>query len=134
MTDQKTDNSDLLLAHLAESLESTSKLTQALLSDLRESEADFAVVKTELRILQENVKSLSQIINEGTDGAAVSILTRAALVEEKLDNINKWIDNHVDVHQRTKKDLYDIRNLIHELDMRLVKVEQKDKKKLFPWF
>jgi hypothetical protein len=117
----ETNNSDILLARLADGLDSTAKMTQALLSDLRESEADFASVKTELNILKENVKGLSQIIRDG-DGTS-SILTRVALIEQNIENVKKWMDNHIDVHQIHKKDISDTRNYVIEIDKRLKAVE-----------
>jgi len=114
------DTSDILLARLAEGLDSTAKMTQALLSDLRESEADFASMKTELSFLKENVKGLSELIR---DGGTSSILTRVALIEQNIDNIKKWMDNHVDVHQRVKKEFTNIRSQIFELEKRLTTVE-----------
>ena len=82
-----TTSQDILLARLAEGLDSTAKLTQALLSDLRDSETDFAAFKAELNILKENVKSLSQLIREG-DGTS-SLLTRVAIIEHRLDNLEE---------------------------------------------
>lgn len=114
------ETSDILLARLAEGLDSTAKMTQALLSDLRESEADFASMKTELSFLKENVKGLSELVR---DGGTSSILTRVALIEQNIDNIKKWMDNHVDVHQRVKKEFTNIKAQISELEKRLSSIE-----------
>lgn len=118
---EKTNTSEILLARLAEGLDSTAKMTQALLSDLRESEADFAAMKTELNILKENVKGLSELVR---DGGTSSILTRVALIDQSIENIKKWMDNHIDVHQRSKKDFSEIRDQLSEIDRRLRNVEQ----------
>lgn len=117
----ETNNSEILIGRLAEGLDAISKMTQALLSDLRESEADFAAMKTELNILKENVKSLSEVIR---DGGTSSILTRVALIEQNIENIKQWIDNHVDVHSRTKKDFSEVRNQLSEIELRLTAVEK----------
>lgn len=116
----ETESSDILLARLAEGLDSTAKMTQALLSDLRESEADFAAMKTELNILKENVRGLSELIR---DGGASAILTRVALIEQNIENIKAWMDNHVDVHHRLKKDFSEIRDQITRMEARLASVE-----------
>jgi hypothetical protein len=108
---------DLILERLAEGLDSTSKMTHALLTELKESEADFAVVKTELGILRENVKGLSEIIREGN--GASSILTRLALMEQKIASIEKWMENHVDVHQRAKSEVSNVRNEVDEIDRKI---------------
>lgn len=117
-----TNSNDILLARLAESLDSTAKMTQALLSDLRESEADFAAIKTELNILKENVTGLSKLIKDGNGTS--SILTRTALIEQNIENIKKWIDNHIDVHQREKETISSIKQQLHEIDRRLSFVEE----------
>jgi DNA repair exonuclease SbcCD ATPase subunit len=114
------NTSEILLARLAEGLDSTAKMTQALLSDLRESEADFAVMKTELNILKENVKGLAELVR---DGGTSSILTKVALIEQSIDNIKKWMDNHIEVHGRMKKDFVDVRNQLSEIERRLGTVE-----------
>lgn len=117
----ETNNSEILIGRLAEGLDAISKMTQVLLADLRESEADFAAMKTELSILKENVKSLSEVIR---DGGTSSILTRVALIEQNIENIKQWIDNHVDVHIRMKKDFSEVRNQLSELENRLTSVEK----------
>lgn len=114
------NTSEILLARLAEGLDSTAKMTQALLSDLRESEADFAAMKTELNILKENVKGLAELVR---DGGTSSILTKVALIEQSIDTIKKWMDNHVDVHGRMKNDFVDVRNQLSEIEHRLGTVE-----------
>lgn len=124
MVGSKTSNtglSDILLARLTEGLDSTAQMTQALLQDLRESEADFAAVKTELNLLKENVKGLSEVLR---DGGASAIVTRVALIEQNIDTIKKWMDNHVDVHQRAKKDFSDILSQIFDIEKRLSSVEK----------
>jgi DNA repair exonuclease SbcCD ATPase subunit len=118
---EMTNTSEILLARLAEGLDSTAKMTQTLLSDLRESEADFAAMRAELNILKENVKGLSELVR---DGGTSSILTRVALIEQNIDNIKKWMDNHVDVHQRMKKDFSEVREQLVEIERRLSTVEE----------
>jgi DNA repair exonuclease SbcCD ATPase subunit len=117
----ENNTSEILLARLAEGLDSTAKMTQALLSDLRESEADFAAMKAELNILKENVKGLSELVR---DGGTSSILTRVALIEQNIENIKKWMDNHVDVHQKMKKDFTEIRDRLSQIEGRLANIEQ----------
>jgi len=107
---------------LAEGLDSTSKLTTALLTEIRDSEADFAAIKTELSLLRENVKGLSSIVREGN--GATSLITKIALIEAKLESIDKWLDNHVDVHQRAKAEMVILKNHVEELNNRLGAVEK----------
>lgn len=119
---KNTTASDFVLERLAENLDSTSKLTTALLTEIRESEADFASIKTELGILRENVKGLSAIIRDGN--GATSLLTKIALMEQKFETIDKWISNHVDVHQRSKKELNNQKETSDEISKRLSDVEK----------
>lgn len=119
---KNTTASDFVLERLAENLDSTSKLTTALLTEIRESEADFASIKTELGILRENVKGLSAIIRDGN--GATSLLTKIALMEQKFETIDKWISNHVDVHQRSKKELNNQKETSDEINKRLSDVEK----------
>jgi seryl-tRNA synthetase len=114
------NTSDILLARLAQGLDSTAKMTEALLSDLRESETDFAAMKTELVILKENVKGLSELIK---DGGTSALITRAALIEQNIKNIKKWVDSHVSVHQNVKKDIVSIDNHIKSIESRMIALE-----------
>lgn len=120
-----TDTSEILLARLADDLDSTAKMTQELLSDLREGEVDFAVMKTELNILKDNVQKLSSLIKEG-DGT-ISIITKVAIIEQDIKNINKWIDNHIDIHQNLNNEISDIITCTNEFEKRLIILEQSIK-------
>jgi chromosome segregation ATPase len=111
MAESNTNN--LMFEKLAEGLDSTSKLTHALLTEIRESEADFAAIKTELSILRENVKGLSNIVREGN--GATSLLTKIALIEQRIDSIDKWMDNHADSHHRLKREISGIKSEIEDL-------------------
>jgi len=114
---------DILLEKLADSLESTSRLTQTLVSDLRESEADFASVKTELSILRQNVQGLSEIIRDGN--GSTSLLTRIALIEQKIESIEKWVDNYVEIHQKSKIEVQELRNEISDLKRKIENIERE---------
>lgn len=84
---QNTDHH--LLEEFIKELEATTQQVQLLLRDIRESELEFASTKTELKIFVENVKELSSLIREGGDGG--SLLTRVALVEKSVEEIESWI-------------------------------------------
>ena len=112
---------DLIFAKLAEGLDSTSKLTRALLEEIKESESDFATIKTELFILRDNVKKLTSIITEGN--GSDSILTKIALLGKKLEIVDKWIDNHIELHQDNSSEIIKITQSIATLANRLSKIE-----------
>lgn len=116
-----TKTSEILLARLAEGLDTTAQMTQVLLSDLKESEGDFAAMKTELNILKENVKGLSDLVR---DGGTSSLLAKIIQVEESIKTIKKWIDNHIDVHQRMKIETVDIKKRILDIETKLIIIEK----------
>jgi hypothetical protein len=89
MTHSKQDLDHLLLEEFVKDLEATTLQVQSLLQDIRESEVEFATIKTELRIFIEHVKELSSIIREGDGGS--SLLTRIALVEKSVTEIEAWV-------------------------------------------
>jgi hypothetical protein len=120
-----TTSQDILLARLAEGLDSTAKLTQALLSDLRDSETDFAAFKAELNILKENVKSLSQLIREG-DGTS-SLLTRVAIIEHRLDNLEELFREMED--QKKEEARITQVSINRELDVETEKKKSEEKVK-----
>jgi phage terminase small subunit len=113
---------ELMFEKLAEGLDSTSKLTHALLTEIRESEADFAAIKTELAILRENVKGLSNIVREGN--GATSLLTKIALIEQRIESVDKWMDNHVDSHQRIKNEISDVKEDIEAIEKSNTSIKQ----------
>lgn len=112
------NSNDLILEKLADGLDSTASLTKALLSEIRESEADFATIKTELSILRENVKCLSEIICDGK--GSKSIITSVALIEQNIQTINKWLESHITIHQTIKSDYdqlqFDLNDIQNKLD------------------
>ena len=91
-------------------LEATSEQVQKLLDTVRASELDFAAIKTELRILCENVKDISSLLRDGEGG--VSLVTRIALLEQKVRELEKDIEKDIDkkgeVERVTQKSLTDI--------------------------
>ena len=78
-------------------------MAQTLLEELRESKTDFAAIRTELDFLSENVKSISKILREGNGD--LSVLTKLALLNQKIDDINKWKDAHDEKAENLEKKL-----------------------------
>lgn len=110
------------LEKLASGLEYTSKLAQSLLHEIKESEKDFAVVKTELSIIHETVKSLSKIVREGN--GEMSLLTKAALLSDKIQQLQKDFDI-----ADTKHDSIDKRLILLERDFsELKEIDDNEKR------
>lgn len=112
----------IMFSKIAEGLDSTSQLVHALLNEIKDSEADFAAVKTELSILRENVKGLSSIVREGN--GATSLMTQIALIQQKMDSIDKWIDSHGDKHQAMKVSFEGLEHRLDEIETRLAILEK----------
>lgn len=81
-------------------IENISDQVSDLLKEVREGEIDFAAIKTELKILCNDVKNLSSIIRDGNNGQ--SLLTRVALLEQQLENIEKE-NNKLDENKRAQQ-------------------------------
>jgi chromosome segregation ATPase len=116
------NSNDLILEKLADGLDSTASLTKALLSEIRDSEADFATIKTELSILRENVKGLSDIICDGK--GSKSIITSVALIEQNIQNINKWLESHITIHQTIKSDYDQLQLDLNDIQNKLDNIEK----------
>lgn len=76
-----------LIEEFIRDLEATSDQVQKLLDTVRSSELDFAAIKTELRILCENVKDISFLLRDGEGGN--SVITRIFLLEQRLKELEK---------------------------------------------
>lgn len=99
-----------MIEEFIEDLEATSEQVQKLLDTVRASEIDFAAVKTELRILCENVKDISSLLRDGDGG--ISVITRIALLEMKVRELEKDIEKDSnkkgEAEKLTQKSLTDI--------------------------
>lgn len=113
-------NSDIMLEQLAEGLESNTKLAQGLLRELKESERDFAAVRTELNILSDNVKSLSRLVRDGN--GEMSLLTRIAVIDQKVQDIQKWVDNHPKEHTLLIAKIDDLNSRFTRLETMVVRL------------
>lgn len=83
----KQNNIDqVILEQFIRDLESTSEALEKLLDQVQESSIDLAAHKTELRILCEEVRRLSNIVR-GEGG--ISLVTRMALIEQRMQELEK---------------------------------------------
>ncbi len=121
MPPPKLNQNEMLFERLAENLDSTSKLTHALLAEIRESEIDFATLRAELSSLRDNVRNISSIISEGNGSG---LITKMALLEQRVDGISKCIDSSKDHHEDHEQDHKDLESNIKDIVNRLSKVEE----------
>lgn len=77
-----------VIDELIKNLEATTDQVHLLLEDIRDSEIEFATIKTELHIFVDNVKQLATLIQETDSGQ--SLLTRLALVENAIEELENW--------------------------------------------
>jgi chromosome segregation ATPase len=90
MGTSRNSNSDRVVEDFIQSLEATTDLVQRLLEDIREGEVDFASIKTELRILVQNVKDLSSSI-KGSDIDISHLRTKIAVLEKSVSELESWM-------------------------------------------
>lgn len=94
------------------------KAISELLAEIKQTKiVDFAEVRTELRVLHENVKSLSRIVKDGN--GEISIVTQMALLKQKLDDIYEWKEYHKDAHDKLEDSVYTLNGDIDELKYKL---------------
>ena len=113
-------NNNEVLHRLTSSLE-------VLLGQIKESQAEFATIKAELAVLHDNVKLLSRIVMDG-DGN-VSVITRVALLEQKIDDVIKWQEYHENWEKETQKRLSrfisDFKEEVEEIQRQVLKMESR---------
>jgi hypothetical protein len=90
MVTSRNSNNDRVIEDFVQSLETTTELVQGLLQDIREGEVDFATIKTELRILVENVKELSTSLRKNDIGIA-NLKIKVAVLEKSVNEIESWM-------------------------------------------
>ena len=79
-----------LTADLARSLESATTLMQDLLGDIKDNATSLVEVRIKLESLRELVGTLSKIVRDGNGKG--SMITRLALVEKSLEDMEKYLD------------------------------------------
>lgn len=84
---------------LVKGLQSTATLVQTLISEIKDNSVSLASLKTELKGLHDNLDELSKIILSGN---GKSIVTRVALLEENLKNLQSWMDDIVEGIEKYK--------------------------------
>lgn len=119
---EKIAANEIMFLKLAEGLDTTSKLTKALLYEIKEGEADFATMKNELGTLKENVSYLKKIIVEGNGS---SLLTKIALIDQKIETLSKDLNSAEETNQNLEKVLDSLSSDFEDLERRFRNLEQK---------
>lgn len=95
MTVQKNQNETKVAIEFLSALDSTTKLVQQLLEDIREGEVNFATLKTELSSLMTKVKELSVLVRD-SEGEVSELTTRVALLERAVQELEEWVKQQRD--------------------------------------
>ncbi len=100
----KHNNGDIY-DELERDIEATSDQVKDLLKEIQDGHVSFAELKLHLKVLSEIVTELSSILRDSKGGQ--SLLTRVALIEQKIDASNKGLDKiekilekHIDEEDR----------------------------------
>lgn len=82
-------NNNRLIDDLAKSVTTTTSLLEGLLDEIRDHSTSLALLKDKLASINESVSSLSSVVREGN--GTPSIVTRLALLEKEIKDINEYI-------------------------------------------
>ena len=116
---------DDVIEELSKRLEETARLTKTLLNEIKDSEADFFIVKTELLTLKGNLEALIKLVRTSDN---ISIATKLAVLEEKVSNINDWIETHNELHTGINDDIDDVNKKLIIIDKEITEYKEKVKK------
>lgn len=115
---------DNVIDELSRRLEETARLTKTLLSEIKDSEADFFIVKTELLTLKGNLEALIKLVKNSDN---ISIATKLAVLEEKVTSINNWIETHNELHTDINDEIDDINKKLIVIDIEIAEYKEKTK-------
>jgi hypothetical protein len=98
-----SQNSNDNMSDLLKSLQSVTTLMNNLLGDIKEHATSLALVKAKLENLTENVEILSHVVRDGNGQG--SVMTRLALVEKSLEDIEETFHELKEENASTLKEL-----------------------------
>ena len=132
MTSSENTNNEVV-EDLAKSLQVTTSLMQTLLSEIQDNATTLAVLREKFDTLGDKVQSLSRLVRD--DNGEKSVVTRLALIEKALEDINEdlvEIKNKTDVDT---KSLHARISNVKDMVYKEVKTEKEFKReKLMSWF
>lgn len=132
MTSSENKNNEVV-EDLAKSLQVTTSLMQTLLSEIQDNATTLAVLREKFDTLGDKVQSLSRLVRD--DNGEKSVVTRLALIEKALEDINEdlvEIKNKTDVDT---KSLHARISNVKDMVYKEAKTEKQFKReKLMNWF
>jgi len=105
-----------------ESLDRATTKLEAVLDEIKQSQVEFAAIRTELNLLHEDVKGLSRIVRDNGDK---SLLTKIALLEQKITDILNWQDKHRSLHQKVQGEIGEITDDIEDVQRELMLINKQ---------
>ena len=123
---EKSD-SIIIVEGLTQSIQSTTTLVQGLMSELRDNSTALATLEAKLQALHENMQGIIKVVRD--DNGNKSIVTRMALVEKELKDIDERYNNLKD---EIEKKFVEVKVLLEKMsDDKEIEKEKLDKEKEF---
>jgi len=123
---EKSD-SIIIVEGLTQSIQSTTTLVQSLMSELRDNSTALATLEAKLQALHENMQGIIKVVRD--DNGNKSIVTRMALVEKELKDIDERYSNLKD---EIEKKFVEVKVILEKMsDDKEVEKEKADKEKEF---
>lgn len=95
---EKEEKRDSIIDQLTQELGSTSEIAQNLVQEMKDNGGDFSGIKSELKNLRENVRGLSSLIREGQGDAFLVVITKIALLEQRIETMERWVSSQRSAH------------------------------------
>jgi hypothetical protein len=132
MTSSEKSNNEVV-GDLAKSLQVTTSLMQTLLSEIQDNATTLAVLREKFDTLGDKVQSLSRLVHD--DNGEKSVITKLALIEKTIDDINEDI---LEIKTRADADTKSLHSRISVVKDMVYKEAKTDKQfkreKMMNWF
>ena len=114
--------SNEVVGDLAKSLQVTTSLMQTLLSEIQDNATTLAVLREKFDTLGDKVQSLSRLVRD--DNGEKSVITRLALIEKTIEDINEDL---LEIKTRTDSDTKSLHTRISSVKDMVYKEVKTDK-------
>jgi hypothetical protein len=121
MTSSGNANNEVV-GDLAKSLQVTTSLMQTLLSEIQDNATTLAVLREKFDTLGDKVQSLSRLVRD--DNGEKSVITRLALIERTIEDINEDL---LEIKTRTDADTKSLHSRISGVKDMVYKEVKTDK-------
>ena len=123
---EKSD-SIIIVEGLTQSIQSTTTLVQSLMSELRDNSTALAALEAKLQALHENMQGIIKVVRD--DNGNKSIVTRMALVEKDIKDID---ERYSSLKQEIEKKFSEVKDILEKLhDEKLLEKKKAVNKEQF---